>query len=127
MRPRVFLADDHRILLDGLTRLLEPECQVVGTATNGSELLLKAPRQEVDAFVIDIHMPNVGGLDCARALRETMPDSKIIFLTVSYDPVIAAAARRIGCSAYVLKDEAGDLLLRVIRGSMRGRRNRRPE
>jgi len=121
MRPRVFLADDHQILLDALTQLLEPECLVVGTAVDGSALLLQAPRHDVDVFVIDIHMPKVNGLDCARALRQSLPQSKIVILTVSHDPNVAAEAMKIGCSAYLLKDEAGDQLVKAIFGAVRGR------
>ena len=121
MRPRVFLADDHQILIDALTQLLEPECRIVGSAADGSELLLKAPRHDVEVFVIDIHMPKVNGLDCARALRQSMPKSKIVILTVSHNPTVAAEAMKIGCSGYVLKDEAGDQLVKVIFGAMRGR------
>ena len=121
MRPRIFLADDHQILIDALTKLLEPECRVVGTAVDGSELLLRAPRHDVDVFVVDIHMPKVNGLDCARALTQSLPQSKIVILTVSHDPVVAAEAMKIGCSAYLLKDEAGDQLVKAIFGAMRGR------
>ena len=121
MRPRIFLADDHQILIDALTQLLEPECRVVGTAVNGSELLLQAPRHDVDVFVVDIHMPKVNGLDCARALTRSLPQSKIVILTVSHDPIVAAEAMKIGCSAYLLKDEAGDQLVKAIFGAVRGR------
>ncbi|MHC4955900.1 MAG: response regulator transcription factor [Planctomycetota bacterium] len=124
MRPRVFLADDHQILVDALTQLLEPDCDVVGTASDGSELLLRGPHVQADVFVIDIQMPKINGLDAARALLRSCPESKVIILTVSHDPRIADEAMAAGCMGYVVKDEAGADLLNAIRRAMRGRRYR---
>jgi DNA-binding NarL/FixJ family response regulator len=122
MRPRVFLADDHQILVDALTQLLEPECTVVGTANDGNELLRLASRVEVDVFVIDIQMPKINGLQAARALLGNRPETKVIILTVSHDPRIAAEAMALGCMGYVVKDEAGADLLGAIWRAMRGRK-----
>lgn len=127
MRPRVFIADDHRILVDSLTLLLEPECRVVGTATDGHDLLRQARRVETDVFVIDIQMPKISGLDAARALARTHPGAKIIILTVSHDPALAAEAMEAGCMAYVLKDAAGPDLLAAIRQAIRGHKYISPQ
>jgi DNA-binding NarL/FixJ family response regulator len=108
-------------------RYLEPECRVVGTAADGKELLRKATRVETDVFVLDLHMPKISGLDAARALSQTHPEAKIIILTVSHDPELAAEAMEAGCMGYVVKDSAGPDLLAAIRQALRGRRYISPQ
>ena len=75
-RPRVLLADDHRMLADALKSLLEPRCQVVGTVTDGWALVEAAGKLQPDIVVLDIGMPRLNGLDAARQLRVKLPQSK---------------------------------------------------
>ena len=121
-RPRVFLADDHEVLLDAFRSYLESECEVVGTARDGGELLDQAARAQPDVVVVDIFMPNLNGLDAADALRRKLPDVKIIFLTVNEDPALARKAIAAGCSGYLLKKGGGKELLQAIHLAARGRR-----
>lgn len=120
-RPRVLLADDHRMLREAFARLLEPSCEVVGTAADGRELLTLAPELKPDIVVVDIAMPLLNGLDAARQLKRTMPDVKIIVLTVNEDPDLAAEAFRAGASSYLLKNSAASELLRAVEEAMCGR------
>ena len=97
-RPRVLLADDHRLLREAFAELLKAECDVVGTAGDGRTLLEMAAELQPDVVVLDIAMPLLNGLDAARQLKVTMPEVKVIFLTVSEDPDLAAEAFRVGGS-----------------------------
>lgn len=120
-RLRVMLADDHAILLDAFQRLLEPECEVVATATDGRELVERALDVKPDVLVTDISMPHIGGLEAVRTLLARLPDTRVVFLTVNEDPDLAAQALRDGASAYVLKTSAARDLFDAIRAAVEGR------
>jgi DNA-binding NarL/FixJ family response regulator len=120
-RPRVLLADDHRMLREAFTRLLEPSCNVVGAVADGRALLAAAPELKPDVVILDVAMPLLNGLDAARQLKQSMPDVRIIMLTVNEDPDVAAAAVRAGASSYLLKNSAASELLRAIDEAMEGR------
>ena len=120
-RPRVLLADDHRLLREAFVKLLEPDCDVVGAVTDGRALLEEAPKLRPDVVVVDIAMPLLNGLDAARQLKRSMPSVKVIFLTVSEDPDLAAEAFRAGGSAFLLKNSAASELLQAIADVMQGR------
>ncbi len=113
-RQRVLLADDHTLLLDAFAKLLEPECDVVGTVADGRALLTAAEELKPDIVVLDIAMPLLNGLDAGRQLKKALPDVKLIFLTMNQDPAIAAEAFRIGASGYLLKTSAGSELVKAI-------------
>ena len=120
-RPRVVVADDHRLLREAFVKLLEGECDVVGAVTDGRALLEEAPTLRPDVVVLDIAMPLLNGLDAARQLKRTMPSVKVVFLTVSEDPELAAEAFRAGGSAFLLKTSAASELLQAIADVMQGR------
>jgi DNA-binding NarL/FixJ family response regulator len=120
-RPRVLLADDHRLLREAFAQLLAPDCDVVGVVADGRALLAAAPELRPDIVVLDIAMPLLNGLDAARQLKQEMPDVKVIFLTVSEDPDVAAEAFRAGASGYLLKNSAASELLQAIQEVSQGR------
>ncbi len=120
-RPRVLLAEDHTLLLDAFAKLLEPHCDVVGTAGDGRELLEAAQKLEPDVVVADISMPLLNGLEAGRQLKELLPNTKLVFVTVNEDPDLAAEALRLGASAYVLKKSATSELFHAIREVLAGR------
>jgi DNA-binding NarL/FixJ family response regulator len=120
-RPRVLLADDHRLLREAFATLLEPDCDVVGAVADGRALLEVAPELRPDIVVLDIAMPSLNGLDAARQLKRMMPEVKVIFLTVSEDPDLAAEAFRAGASGYLLKNSAASELLQAIQDVFNGR------
>jgi DNA-binding NarL/FixJ family response regulator len=121
MRPRVLLADDHRLLREAFTQLLQPRCEVVGTVADGRALLDVAPGLRPHIVVLDIAMPLLNGLDAARQLKQQMPDVKVIFLTVSEDPDLAAEAFRAGASGFLLKNSAASELMQAIEEVSQGR------
>jgi len=120
-RPRVLLADDHTMLLDAFKRVLEPVCEVVGSVADGRALLEAAPKLKPDAIVLDIAMPRLNGLDACRQLHQTMPETKLIFLTANEDPDLAVEAFRMGASAYLLKNSASSELFIAIQHALCGK------
>jgi DNA-binding NarL/FixJ family response regulator len=118
--PRVLLADDHEILVDGLKSVLEPQYEVVGIALDGRALLEAAAKLQPDIIVLDIAMPVLNGLDAARQVKRSMPKVKLIFLTVNKDPYIVKEAFRAGASAFLLKQSAALELTEAIRQVLKG-------
>src|SRR4051794_17801288 len=120
-RPRVLLADDHRLIREAFAQLLEPSCEVVGAVADGRALVAAARELRPSIVVLDIAMPLLNGLDAARQLRALMPEVKLIFLTVSEDPDLAAEAFRAGASGYLLKNSAASELFKAIQEVSEGR------
>src|SRR3954452_3487552 len=120
-RPRVLLADDHRLIREAFAQLLEPGCDVVGAVADGRALLAAAHDLRPDIVVVDIAMPLLNGLDAARQLKVRMPEVGMIILTVSEDPDLAAESFRAGASGYLLKNSAASELLTAIREVYEGR------
>ena len=120
-RPRVVLADDHTMLLDAFRRLLEPQCEVVGTACDGRTLIELALNTNPDIIILDISMPHLNGMDACAQLRDKLPSAKFIFLTVNEDADLAAAAIELGASGYLLKNSASAELTLAIESAMSGR------
>jgi DNA-binding NarL/FixJ family response regulator len=118
--PRVLLVDDHRLLCEAFTKLLEPHCEVIGAVGDGREALALARKLVPDIVVMDIAMPMLNGLDATRQLREKMPEVRIIFLTMNEDPDLMAEAFRIGASGYLLKNSATSELLNAIKEVYQG-------
>lgn len=121
-RPRVLLADDHQMLVDALQSILEPECEVVGTVSDGRSLLAAAEKLRPDVIVIDIAMPQLNGLDAGRQLKQKMPGVKLIYMTMNEDPYLIGEAFRAGASAFLLKQAAGVELIDAIAQVMKGER-----
>lgn len=120
-RPRVLLADDHTMLLDAFRRLLEPEFEVVGTASDGRALIELALATNPEVVVLDIAMPRLNGMEAAAQLRRQLPEVKVIFLTVNEDPDVAAEAVRLGASGYLLKSSASGELISAIGMALAGK------
>ena len=120
LQTRIVLVDDHRILLDALRSLVEPEFQVVGMFNDCHSMLEQIPVLRPDIIVLDIGMPLMDGLSAAEHLRKALPKTKLVFLTASEDLETAAEAFKIGASGYVLKAAAGVDLIRALREVSRG-------
>jgi len=120
-RPRLILADDHRILREAFAKLLESYFDVVGQAADGYALIAAVEELNPDVVVLDIGMPLLNGLGAARILKRTRPSVKLIFLTVSEDPDLAAEAFRCGASGFLLKNSAASELLLAVEEAMQGR------
>ena len=119
-RARVLLADDHRIVAEGLRTLLEPEYEVVGLAEDGRMLLTFAQASKPDVIVADVSMPLLNGIDAVVRLKLEGSSAKILFLTMHPDVAYAARAFEAGASGYVLKHSAPTELLEAVREVLRG-------
>jgi len=119
-RPRVLLADDHRMLTDALKNVLEPRCEVVGTVSDGRALLDAAAKLNPDIIVLDIAMPRLNGLDAGRQLKAKMPGVKLIFMTQHQDPYLVGEAIRAGGSAFLLKEAAASELIDALEQVLKG-------
>ena len=122
MRPRVILADDHTLVVDGLRSLLEPHCDLVATVGDGHALIEAAQRLHPDIILLDISMPVLNGLEAARQLQSLVPDSKLIFLTMHADRTYLREAFRAGACGYVLKRSAASELEHAMSVVLRGQR-----
>ena len=119
-KPRVLLADDHTLVLEGFRKLLQDECTLVGMAEDGRTLLELAAKLEPDIILLDISMPRLNGIDAARRLKQLLPSVKLIFVTMHADPAYVNAAFKAGASAYLLKRSALDELGQAIRAVLAG-------
>jgi DNA-binding NarL/FixJ family response regulator len=120
-RPTILLVDDHSLVLAGFQKLLETEFDIVGTAEDGRALLDSAPKLKPDIVLLDISMPQLNGIEAARQLKKSMPECRLIFLTMHADPTYVTEAFRAGASGYVLKRSAASELLLAIQQVLKGR------
>jgi DNA-binding NarL/FixJ family response regulator len=120
-KSRIVLADDHTLLLQACSKMLECEFEICATFTDGRALLEAVPDLKPDAIVLDIGMPLLNGLDAGRQLKKVLPSAKLIFLTMYEDPGLAAEAIRDGASAYLLKTSAATELIKAIHEALKGR------
>ncbi|HNP28950.1 MAG: response regulator transcription factor [Nitrospira sp.] len=119
-RPRILLADDHALVLEGLAKLVTEDCDLVGKVEDGRSLLQAAQKLEPDVIVLDISMPKLNGLDAGRQLKKLLPSTKLIFLTMHADPLYAKEAFQIGASGFLLKRSAASELMQAIQAVMKG-------
>ena len=119
-KPRLILADDHTIIVEAFRKLLEPEYEIVAAVSDGRALLETAPKIKPDVIVVDIGMPLMNGLEAGVRLRELMPTTKLIFLTMNEDPDLAVEAMRCGASGYLLKSSAASELTHAIQRALKG-------
>jgi DNA-binding NarL/FixJ family response regulator len=115
VKPRVAIVDDHTLFAEGCRKLIEPECEVVGTYSDPRAFLLDFLQLRIDVAVLDVSMPLMNGLDTAREVLQLDPSLRVIMLTMTEDPAVAAEAFRAGASGYLLKRSAGSELTLAIR------------
>jgi DNA-binding NarL/FixJ family response regulator len=118
----VLLADDHAIVLEGLSSLLRPDFTLVGTVTDGTRLIETARQLRPDVIVTDLSMPGLHGLELLRRLKADALPAKVIVLTMHADAGLAADALRAGASAFLVKHAAGKELIAAIHTVTRGER-----
>jgi len=119
-RPRVLIADDHRLVGELCKNLLAAEFDVVGIVTNGHDLIEAADKLEPDAIVVDIAMPMLNGLSAGKQVKATLPEVKLVYLTMNTDPELALEAFRRSASGYLLKTCAASELVIAVRKVLKG-------
>lgn len=120
-RARVLLADDHRLVAEGLRSLLEAEFDVVGIVGDGQAMVEAAERLAPDVIVADVTMPLLSGIEAVKKLRETGSRAAVILLTMHQDVAYARRGIEAGAAGFVLKHSASSDLITAIRESLEGR------
>ena len=126
-RPRLLLADDHKIFVEGLRNLLEPEFEVVKTVENGQALVAEAHILQPDLIIVDISMPCLNGIEAIYRIRQTLTRVKIVVLSMHTEQLYIARAFRAGASGYVAKHADPAELLTALRRVLGGGVYRTPD
>ncbi|MBV9678616.1 MAG: response regulator transcription factor [Acidobacteriaceae bacterium] len=121
MKPQILIADDHQLVLEGLKKLIETECDIVGSVSNGRDLVTAAKQLNPDIVLLDLAMPLLNGIEAARQIKADNPGVKLIFLTMQTNRDYVREAFEVGASGYVAKMEAASDLLSAIRDVQAGR------
>lgn len=118
----MLVADDHTVFRQGLRQVLElqPDIEVVGEASNGEQTVALTEQLRPDVVLIDISMPVVGGIEAARRIKQSRPETGVVMLTIhdSDDYLLEAIAA--GINGYVLKDVEPEALVEAVRSCARG-------
>lgn len=117
MAIRVLVADDHRIVREGLVSLLAEsgDCEVVAQGADGVEAVEQARETRPDVAVLDLSMPRLSGLEAVRRIHEELPRTRILVLTMHEDEEYVVQVVQAGASGYLVKDSAGSELLAAVR------------
>lgn len=121
MRPKLLLADDHALVVAGLCKLLDQHFDVIGTVSNGRELLNAVDRQRPDLILLDISMPLLNGIEAARQAQKKAPEVKIVVLTQQTAREYVQAAFEAGARGYILKQSAAEELIVALNEVQAGR------
>ncbi|PEX94276.1 response regulator [Bacillus cereus] len=113
---RIMIVDDQSLIRDGLAMLLNlrPELEVVGTATDGDEVIQKVKELHPEIILMDIRMPRMNGVEGTRLVREQFPHIKVLMLTTFNDSELIFEALEQGASGYLLKDMETDAIAQAI-------------
>jgi len=120
-RPRVLLADDHRMVAEGVKRLLEEEFELVAVVEDGRQLVEAAQRLRPDVIVADVTMPHLNGIDALVQMKHDDPDVRVVFLTMHKDAAYARRALEAGAYGYVLKHSAHTELFLAMHCALDGK------
>ena len=121
---RIVLVDDHALVREGVSRLLEvqPDMRVIGSFGEGAPAVAFAAEQEPDVAIVDVAMPQASGIDVVRQLREASADTHVLVLSMHSNPQYVHQALLAGALGYVAKESAGPVLVEAVREVQAGRR-----
>ncbi|MEP6958409.1 MAG: response regulator transcription factor [Nitrospirota bacterium] len=120
MKPQVIVADDHRLVAEGVVKILEKEFSVVATPTDGRGFIEAVEKFRPDLALVDISLPLLNGLDACRHVKKSCPEVKIIILTMHSEQHFVNEAFRVGVEGYVLKTSVADELLFAVKEVLKG-------
>ncbi|MBN1270219.1 MAG: response regulator transcription factor [Kiritimatiellae bacterium] len=129
MTIRLLIADDHKLMRDGLRAMIEkePDMEVVGEAEDGQTTVRLAKQANPHLIVMDVSMPDLNGIDATRKILAANPNVKVVALSGHANQHFVRDMLASGASAYILKHTAYDELLRAIRTVMKGKKYLSPE
>lgn len=118
----IFIADDHTILREGLSKMLEAESgfRVVGEAENGLKAVSMVEQLKPDVVLMDIAMPILNGIDATRRIKKICPETKVIILSMHSHDRFVNELFRIGASGYLLKNSTGADVIKAIHAALEG-------
>src|SRR6266446_2665592 len=121
-RGRIIIADDHELARLGLRTMLEPEpdLEVIGEAATGREAVALSSQLQPDLVLMDIRMPDLDGLMATRAIKQELPRTSILIVTLSEDPDYLLEALRVGAAGFVLKDASRREVVAAVRQVLSG-------
>jgi DNA-binding NarL/FixJ family response regulator len=119
---RLLIVDDHPVVRDGLRGLFadDPDFQVVGEAANGAEAVARVERVGADVVLMDLRMPEMGGVEAIERLREVSPAVRVLVLTTYDTDSDVLPAVEAGATGYLLKDAPREELIRAVRAAFAG-------
>ncbi len=120
MLYRVLIADDHQLIAEGLRRIIESSCNVVGTAGNGKDVITAVESLKPDLVLLDVSMPLMNGLDACRRIKAVAPEVRVIFVTMQRNQEFVREAFEAGASGYILKQSAAAELMAAMKEVMEG-------
>jgi len=121
-RARILVADDHLLIRERVTHLLEPTFDIIGVVDNGKDLLSEANRLNPEIIVLDISMPELNGIDAARQLRSSGSQAKLVFLTVHEQVQFVRRCMAEGALGYVVKPRLESDLMQAVEEALLNRR-----
>lgn len=121
-RTRILLADDHALFREGLAGIInsQADMQTIGEAEDGFEALVKAQELKPDLILMDVQMPGMDGLEATRQIKQALPDTVIVMLTIRDDDDLLFDALKYGAQGYLLKDIHSQEMLKMMRSAMQG-------
>ena len=120
-RPRVLLADDHRIVAEGVKALLVDDFEVVATVEDGRAMVEAAERLQPEVIIADVAMPALNGFEALARLRKSQPKVKVVFLTMHQNAAYARRALEAGASGFVVKHAAPEELVLAVHAALNGK------
>ncbi len=120
---RLMIADDHRLVVDGLCSMLQGEFEIVATARNGDELLEELTHSSADCLLLDLSMPERNGLELLPHIRTIAPSLRVLVVSMHVDRVLVEKALSEGADGFVPKDATRSELAQAIRDVAAGKRH----
>jgi DNA-binding NarL/FixJ family response regulator len=118
---RLMLADDHRMLREGLRRsMIDQGFDVVGEARDGEEAIRLAHELRPEVILMDVTMPEIDGVEATRQIRSALPEIKVVMLTMHADQEVLTSAIRAGANGYLVKDCSTDEIASAVRMAVSG-------
>ena len=111
---KILLVDDHPLVLESISTLLEPYFQIVGKVQDSGEIISRALEYRPDVILLDACMPGLSGFAAAKELKQHLPKVKVILVTMLTEPISISEAFKAGASGYVLKQSASEELRQAI-------------
>jgi DNA-binding NarL/FixJ family response regulator len=121
-RARLLMAEDHDMVAQGFRAMLGRDCEIVEVVRDGQDVVPAVRKHKPDVLLLDLSLPHRTGMDILTELRQTMPDVRVVVVTMHVDPVLVDAAMSLGAAGFVPKDAGVEELKAAIGEAVAGRR-----